>query len=98
VFDSLPTPDAARALVLAELARHDSPVRGAAIQATLAALITPDVRALEQNARANGRRETQLANAFYRAFRTLKASGYVAVVAPATFELTDAGRNAAKSL
>jgi hypothetical protein len=87
-----------RTIVLDYLASTDPmPVRGATVQAHIAAMCTPDVRALMQNARANGRNETQLANAVYRAFRQLKGYGQIMVTAPATYALTDAGRDAAKA-
>ena len=92
----LESPAAMRSFVLETLLSADAPMRGRDVQAAVAAVLSEADRAIMQNARGNGREETFWQNCVYRAFRQLKAHGLVSVVAAATYELTDAGRDAAK--
>lgn len=86
-----------REAVVVILASADMPSRGAFVQGVIAEVLTAEDKAVMQNPRGNGRAETVWSNHVYRAFRQLKASGLVAVVAPGTYELTDSGRDAAKA-
>lgn len=97
MFTEIPRPEVIRALILAEMLKYDAPVRGALIQSALAVMVTPEVRALMQNPRGNGRAESQLQNAVYRGFRVLRSNGLVSTSGGGVYELTDAGRDAAKT-